>query len=354
MSTIIKVLPVKCGDAFFIKHTATDKKVRNILIDGGFINAYKALQKVIEHISKKKWVIDLWILTHLDADHINGAIQYLRDEEKTGKGKLLNKLWFNFFNGFKLNDDSAFLSFAKGFELTEILQKLRVKGRQDVTNELSPVTIGDAKIMLLSPDKATLTELKDRWKKEFKKYYLVDPPTYIVDPTGKDSKTIKELSKLKDAKEDWSKICLSNRSSIALLYEENGKGVLFMGDAYPSVIINSLMAKYSKKDPLKVKYVKLSHHGSRKNYSEDLLNIVKCRRFIISADGENQHGLPDKEVLAKILTHPNREKKKKIVFYFNHDDTRLRQLFDAEPDAQIKYNFRMKFPKAGKVLTVKF
>ncbi|RKE81583.1 ComEC/Rec2 family competence protein [Chryseobacterium sp. AG363] len=352
MSTTLKILPVGCGDAFVVTHKDQKGRRRNIFIDGGYIKSYPKIKREVETIKSNKQLIDLWILTHLDADHINGAVKYLREEEKKDKGKLIGRFWFNFFDAFKLNDDSPFLSFGKGFNLSKQLQKFNIKGRQDIINTLKPVRFGDAKITVLSPDQKTFDELKEKWRCEFRQYVGGDPPVYISDPSAKDAKTIEELSKAKDAKEDLGKSGLINRSSIAFLYEEDDKRLLMLGDAYPSILLSILGKQYSKKNPLKVKYMKLSHHGSRKNYHTDLLNIIRCRRFIVSADGDNQHGIPDKEVLAKILTHPERDKTKKIIFYFSHDDARFRKLFAADKDAETRFNFTCKYPKKGKVLKI--
>lgn len=353
MSTTLKILPVKCGDAFVLTHKDVKGRVRNIIIDGGYIKSYPKIEKEVENIKSNKQQIDLWVLTHLDADHINGAIKYLREEEKNDKGKLIGRFWFNFFDAFKLSDDSPFLSFGKGFDLREQLQKFNIKGRQDIINSLKPITFGDAKITILSPDHKTFGKLKEKWKSEFRRYVGGDPPVYISNHSVKDAKTIEELSQAKDAKEDSGESGLINRSSIAFLYEENKKRLLMLGDAYPSVLLSVLGKEYSKKNPLKVKYIKLSHHGSRKNYHTDLLNTVRCTRFIISADGDNQHGIPDKEVLSKILTHPERDRSKKIIFYFSHDDIRFRKLFETDKDAEARFNFTCKYPMKGKVLKIK-
>jgi ribonuclease BN (tRNA processing enzyme) len=353
MSTILKILPVKCGDAFVLSHKDVKGKIRNIIVDGGYMKSYSKIKNQIEAIKIHKQQIDLWILTHLDADHINGSVKYLREEDTNDKGKLIGRIWFNFFDSFKLNDDSPFLSFGKGFDLRKHIQKFKIQGRQDIINTLKPLKFGEAELTILSPDQATFDELKLKWKSEFKRYIGGDPPKYISNPSGKDSKTIEKLAKVKDTREDTGESGLINRSSIAFLYEENGKSLLMLGDSYPSVILGALAKKYSKKNPLKVKYMKLSHHGSRKNYHNDLLNIIQCRRFIISSDGENQHGIPDKEVLAKILMHPNRNLSKKIIFYFSHDDLRFRELFAVDKDAEIRFNFECKFPKKDKILKIK-
>lgn len=354
MSTTLKILPVKCGDAFVLSHEDVKGKFRNIFVDGGYIKSYTKIKNEVEYLKKNKQQIDLWILTHLDADHINGAVKYLREEERNDKGKLIGKFWFNFFDAFKLNDDTPFLSFGKGFDLRKMLLKFNIKGRQDILNTLKPIKFGDASITILSPDQKTFDELKAKWKIEFTKYLGGDPPTFLSSSSSNDKKTIEELSKVKDAKEDVGEKGLINRSSIAFIYEENNKRLLMLGDAHPSIILKKLSEDFSKKKPLKVKYVKLSHHGSRKNYHKDLLDIISCRRFIISADGENQHGIPDKEVLAKILLHPNRDMTKKVIFYFSHDDERFRKLFDVDKNAETHYNFQCVYPKKNEVLTINF
>ncbi|WP_164111990.1 MULTISPECIES: ComEC/Rec2 family competence protein [Sphingobacterium] len=353
MSTKIKILPVKCGDAFVLTHKDLKGKFRNIIIDGGFMKSYPKVKKQVEIIKKNKQQIDLWILTHLDADHINGAVQYLREEQTGDNGRLIGRFWFNFFDTFKLNDDSPFLSFGKGFDLRKYLQKFKIKGRQDIINILKPIKFGDAELTILSPDQTTFDELKQKWKIEFKRYIGGDPPEYVSDPSVKDAQTIEKLAAIKDAREDRGEHGLINRSSIAFLYEEDDKRLLMLGDSYPSVVLEAIRGGYSKEKPLKVKYMKLSHHGSRKNYHTDLLNVVQCRRFIISSNGDNQYSIPDKEVLAKILMHPNRDKKKKIIFYFSHDDLRFRNLFAVDKYAETRFNFECKFPKSNKVLKIK-
>ena len=43
--------------------------------------------------------------------------------------------------------------------------------------------------------------------------------------------------------------------------------------------------------PLKIDYVKVSHHGSKANTNDELLSLLDCNNFIISANGRH-HGLP--------------------------------------------------------------
>ena len=58
---------------------------------------------------------------------------------------------------------------------------------------------------------------------------------------------------------------------------------------------------------------KISHHGSRKNTSNELLELIKCRKFLISTDGK-QHYHPDKESLSRIICSQERP-----CLIFNYD-----------------------------------
>jgi len=76
---------------------------------------------------------------------------------------------------------------------------------------------------------------------------------------------------------------------------------MLLGDAHPQPVINSLLDMgYSKQNPVKVDYVKLSHHGSKANTNCDLLNMIQSGNFLISSDSSG-HGLPDKQCLARII-----------------------------------------------------
>lgn len=59
--------------------------------------------------------------------------------------------------------------------------------------------------------------------------------------------------------------------------------------------------------------VKLSHHGSKKNFSPRLLELIKAHVFIFSSNGD-YYGHPDKEVFAQIID------KTRAQVYFNYRD----------------------------------
>lgn len=354
MKSVIKVFPVNCGDAIrIIQKNNKGKTIGNILIDSGYIGTYGNLKEGICDTINNKSKIDLWILTHLDADHINGAVEFLRDKEINNKGKLIRKLWFNFFSPFEIQQANDFVSLAKGIALRELLKGSKIEFSNKIIASNKKIKVNNASLTILSPDKETYQELKEYWEDEEKNYRKVEVESYSANKSELDKKSIKDLAELPDPKISLKKD-LTNRSSIAFLYETNREKVLFLGDAIPSVIVESLInLGYSKTNRLKVKYIKLSHHGSRANYNTSLLDYVDCNEFIISANGLNSHGIPDKEVLAKIILHPRRDFKKKIKFHFNYADKRFKNMFEVDFDEISKYNFDTLFPKNDKTLKLK-
>lgn len=160
---------------------------------------------------------------------------------------------------------------------------------------------------------------------------------------------IEELVKKTDRKE--SKTDINNLSSIAFILIYDGKRILFLGDATPTTIKQGLQEYLNKSGEQKIKceYVKLPHHGSIYNYSESLFDLIDCNQFIVCANGDNSHKLPnkDKETLAKILCHPKRNKDEKINFIFNYSNTTLKSIFKVDKNGKKKYHFDCSYPKGS-------
>ena len=74
------MLPAEHGDAIWIEYGPPAKPYR-ILIDGsGPINAYAALHQHLKKATSRRKDVDLFVITHIDTDHIDGAAVLLRDD----------------------------------------------------------------------------------------------------------------------------------------------------------------------------------------------------------------------------------------------------------------------------------
>ncbi|MCU0350961.1 MAG: Zn-dependent hydrolase, partial [Flavobacterium sp.] len=115
-----------------------------------------------------------------------------------------------------------------------------------------------------------------------------------------------------------------NGSSIAFIMSFEKKNFIFLADAHPTVVVNSLKAfGYSKEKPLNSELVKMSHHGSKANNSVEMLELIKTDKYVISTNGD-KHAHPNKQFLARLASvNGNCE------VYFNYPE-QMDQIFSKE------------------------
>ena len=73
-------------DAIIIHFTDDNGNPHNIIVDGGEINSAKycytdRLKWKLEEIFNNGESIDLWVITHIDNDHIGGLYNFINDKE---------------------------------------------------------------------------------------------------------------------------------------------------------------------------------------------------------------------------------------------------------------------------------
>jgi beta-lactamase superfamily II metal-dependent hydrolase len=348
----IKPLPAYHGDSILVSFA--DQNInRNILIDTGPSKTYgktdRPLNKEINKIEEHREHIDLLVITHIDDDHIAGGLKMFGDTNFDAT--LIKKVWFNsgeliatHFNEESENSRELKLprsgllplSVSQGVSLENTLKAYGLMSPQIVMSGHEE-ELGNAKIRVLSPQESGLKELHQKWEHE--KSGLMK----IAAGHQDFSKSISELAARK-FEEDSS---VPNGSSLSLLIEVNGKSALLLGDAHPSSVESSLKEMgYSEERKLEVDIVKLSHHGSRKNTSPELLKLIECEKYIVSTDG-SRHGLPDKESLARVI-HNNKDRKTQ--FFFNFSNRVTNKIFLTED--QEMYSFEIFFidPASGILL----
>lgn len=322
----IKIWQVGNGDALTVNFTDISGKPRNLFIDSGYMGTYVRTIKIeLLAIQKRQEKVDLWVITHTDSDHIGGLEALLIDRSIKNKDALVTQFWFN-WSDYSYMPPNPQISIRQGVFLREFLSSLGRLFEEDIIARGEPYDFFGCQIFILSPDRQRLENSKIKWAKTEKVWE-------ISGGRGDYDKTIEELAK-QDEEENKDAF---NGGSIAFLLVTNGKNMLFLADSYPSVVVASLKGLgYSEKNRLTAEYVKLSHHGSKGNTSGDLIGILDCGKFIISAGGVTR-GLPDKWTLAKILTHPSRDLTKRVEFLFNNDTPQLRSIFAIDKELE-KYN----------------
>ena len=313
MSFNFSVLPAEHGDCILIQGEF-DGQPRNILIDGGPSKAYtykrkeKALKKALKLIKDANQRIDLLVLSHVDDDHIAGLLAGFKNGGYLEQ--LTDKVWFNsgklIFDHFNQDpDDSNLVDFGNNLTDTDADNQTSIGQGVKFEDYITERGIWDHELILagqihqmfgikftmLSPTEDKLSKLLVKWERE--------APDSITSNAKKDyNQTFAELLEDDVFKEDKS---IHNGSSIAFIFEYDDKRLLLLGDAHNDVIVNSIrQLGFNENNPLPLDYVKLSHHGSQYNTSAELLNLIKCRNFIISTNAM-RHGLPNKRTLARVV-----------------------------------------------------
>lgn len=330
----IKCWKVDCGDAITIRSVTTGERAVNLFIDGGYLRTYRdTIRQEIKWLQDEGEVIDRWIITHTDRDHIGGVIAFLRDPGIRDKEGLVQEFWFN-WSSYPYEPPSKLLSTGQGMTLRDYLRSMGKLSRQNIVTGVWESDWHGLNITVLSPNQQRLDASKLAW--------TVEESELMVSADLSDyDKTIEAL-KIEPFVEDAD---VFNGGSIAILLEKGRYRVLLLGDAHPSVIMESLQKLgYSKENKLSVDYIKLSHHGSRRNFSPLLLELVSCNNFILLGNGVS-HRLPNKWTLAQILTSPERTGMP-VNFYFNDNSDELKNIFTADKDTA-KYEFNCHFTDAA-------
>jgi len=355
----ISMLPAFHGDCLWVEF-GKDDDPKFILIDGGTTGTWSQLKARLLHERERmsgKLHIELFVITHVDADHIGGALKLL--EQLGPLGITFGDVWFN---GYRHLDNERMpapddvLGGKQGEQLSALIDEARLNWNQAFdrravmvpnTGPLPSFDIGGMKLTLLSPTFEKLQMLKPVWEKEVRKAGLLPGAAYEVVEGKTDSdilgdKTVQQLAET-PFKGDPSE---ANGSSIAFLAEFEGKKVLFGADSHAGVVYESLKRGPLKgKDALDIMAFKVSHHGSKNNTDVDLVKALPARHYLLSSNGD-QHEHPDPEAVARIAVYGPQGKG----LHFNYKSPFNGQW--SSPARRNKWHYSAAFGKDGDGLTL--
>jgi len=349
----VKVYNVGCGDCIRIEYVGASGKSRNLMVDGGFERSYRdILSSEFRQLQQEGMQVDLWAISHIHDDHIGGAIGYL-GAVMAGRQKDIVSTWW--YNPPRTNFEPAYSyqpsqakSIAQGGKLSSYLQSIGKHPLDSFHNASEQYALDGLTVDILSPDITTLSELAEKYS----------DAKISLERIEEDETNQAKSSKMRDyhvpsAAFDFSKwkqdTNLENAGSIVMLVTLNGRTLLFLADAHPSVVVYSLSSRgFSRQNKLSCDLVKVSHHGSLANNSSDLYSMINCCRFVLTCDGTNRYGLPQKACIVRILTAPGRNYLRKYFFYFSSGDIPLKSMFDADGEKIFdELNFELVFPHQG-------
>lgn len=312
----IELLPAQRGDCLWLTYGEGDER-HHVVIDGGPSETIKGLVPELERrlsaLGPGEDRVELLVITHIDADHIQGVVSLLSDPARV---RLCGDVWFN---GFK-HLPADVLGAPDGERLTASLEEhperwnaafggnaVVVSGEHDLPTVELP---GGLELTLLSPMPEGLAKLAPVWEEECRKAGLLPGHGAKVpaswqrsDILGWDVDLLASAPYRRDRAE-------ANGSSIAFIATFDGHSVLCGADAHSEVLEQGL--DRLGPGPHAFTAVKLSHHGSRSNVSPRFLELVRSRHWLISTDGAKFHH-PHPESLARVITT-----QEKPVFHLNH------------------------------------
>jgi len=359
----IEMLKAYEGDSLWIEF-GSPGDTHHIIIDAGRKGTYRDLLKKIESAGQP---IDLFVMTHVDDDHIFGAIPLLGDN-RINKDTFKD-IWYNCYShldksvarrppldrlGPKNGEVFAALLLKKQYRWNE-----HFSGGDSVvipgTAELPAVDVAGMKLTILSPTWTELEKMKTFWEDELVGLEPNSPEEALEifsDRRDLQPDVLGDLVDVDDLLENEyrSDDKEPNGSSIAFLAEYDGRAVLFTGDAHPPVIENSIKQLLRERSVprLKLDAFKISHHGSKNNTSQALLELLDCRRFLISTNG-TRHKHPDKEAIARIV-HRNHAEAEPTELYFNYRSD-WNAVWD-DDGLKSDWNYKTFYPPNGQVLTL--
>lgn len=351
----VEMLKAGWGDCIWIEYGEDTAAPYRILIDGGTSSTYKSIESRLMKLHADKRHIELFVITHIDADHIEGAIKLLGNLSRLKV--TFGDIWFNGYE--HLQGGRYRLGGIHGEFLSALLKKkklnwnLKFSGDAVVLPQNGPPTYdfsGNLRITILSPKLENLRNLIHEWNldvldkglrersvksvlaklQEHRTLRSKDLQDYLLGGRRDTAPIDGEADLIRLAKTDFEEdTAAANGSSIALLLEykdpEDGieKKVLLAADAFPSVISDSLAKLgYSGQNRLSLDLFKVSHHGSRGNTSIDLLRLVDCRNFFFSSSGQRFYH-PNKETIARLLVYGRGKSVPRLFFNYLSDFNRM-------------------------------
>ena len=308
----IELLKACYGDSIFLT-VSNDNKEYIIMIDGGTSLTYiqrgrygrtenGPLKTKLNQLKTGGKAIDLLVITHVDDDHIGGVLEWFKDQMPSSD--FVKQIWMN---------DDVEVTISKGLDNTSAqaasLKTLLKENEIPFVNQIIKGCVFPfewGRMLALAPTAEKHNKISEDISNEL--YNAVDDHYN------------ENIKKFLEEKYDCGKCSKENDASMAFLLQTNdGENCLLLGDANIDIVMDSLKHTDGITLPLKCNWVKLSHHGSKNNFSPELLEMIEAENYIISTNGV-KFGHPDKEVIAYLIDKTNAK------LWFNYPE-RAERLF---------------------------
>lgn len=327
--------------------------LQHLLVDLGRGSTWRAVRPVLAGLGD----VELFVMSHIDADHIAGAIPMVRADAPAFSPR---RVWYNARPQLEAAHDRLRRPEPFGPRQGEKLARGIAKFgwpqnaefasgvvSTDSPEAVAPVRLrGGLSVRLLSPGDRQLADLLPVWDRELEAAGLrtfdpdVDdePLADIFEPLSgaPDVERLAAAPYRRDGAE-------ANGASIAFVAEFAGRRVLLAADAHSEVLEAALKPLAAAEGGrYRLDLLKVCHHGSKANTSPAFFELIDCTEFAFSTDGTRRHKHPDAETIARLLkADPERNK----VLYFNYDQPGAKR-WDSRLLSQ-RWKYRAVLPENG-------
>jgi beta-lactamase superfamily II metal-dependent hydrolase len=326
----LELLPAAHGDSIWIEYGAESQSgVHRVLIDGGPAHTYEAgLRRRVSMVPDGERSLDLMVVTHIDADHIDGALMLL--QERSPLHVRIKDLWFNGWTQLPKSDRDAYAPLQGEFlgGLIEVDAALRGRwnrafgNKAVVVSESGPLPEisldGGAKLILLGPTERALRRLRARWASAIRDFSPGDVQEALRRLRERREYRAPAAPAVFAVQQYGDDRTPANGSSISFVFEHGEISLLLAADADARTLAHSLKRLAEQRSTTRLRFdaVKVPHHGSMGNISDDWLRWVDCDRWLISTNGA-VFNHPDVDT-AELIARHCKERERRPTFVCNY------------------------------------
>lgn len=353
-SISVHVLPALDGDCILLQAETDGALLASILIDGGRAGAYVRWKPIVDRLVATRPVLDLVVVTHLDADHIGGIVALLEDEKRS---LTIGEVWFNGRDQVEaallVQAEQEAFSVKQADRLSQVIRSLSIPmnaslGSGPVHSEISDprAKIGPFEISVLTPSRTKLAAMSGPWEAALQA--VADQSRAApngLEKLGTSTIDVRSLA----AAPDVADTAKPNGSSIGLLIKAFGRKLLFAGDCHPDDMSSALDRIRADDTPLELDIFKVSHHGGRTSTSKAVLSRLVADIYAFSTDSSHRDH-PDDTVVAKVLTSTSSPK----ILAFNYRTKLTEMWHNSELEDEFGYSTYYPNPSEEGYLRLKF
>lgn len=399
MTVTIKTFHSGTGDCIFLLLKTEDRQYV-VMVDCGTFE--DPIKKYVQEALAKK--IDLLIVTHIDNDHIEGVKTMLTAPEMQ-----VGRIIFNCYQRNGLGEKRRLNKYQQerladikkeiGLVVGDIInQHERDVDAPEAIMGLATTILGNAaykrvwdrdytlkgmvidmdewgKITFLSPTMKEIENLDHEfrsvlfnelnvdntmgeWNKKENLYEILLRYAMLQAPAADESRekdsagayTLEDrLTNAAKEPVNTDKITKANKASLAFVWEKDEHRILIMGDANPDIVMTGLLDYYKGQAfPVLFDAIKVSHHGSHYNTTNELMRHADSKHYFFTGGTEGKR--PSEEAIGRIALCDRPKGIDKRTLHFNYETQLVNELKD-DMDLQRKYSFNVDTTKNELVLT---